>query len=83
MFPLSAVSAPAIILRSVDFPVPFIPITPILSPASIPNVIFSNTYYSPKIFVRPSTVNKFMLFSPILNENIIKEYSKNQLFAII
>ena len=60
--PLSASSSPASILRRVDLPVPFMPMSPILSPSFMPKEILSKSILSVlKLFDKFSAVSRFIL----------------------
>ena len=60
ILPLSGVSMPAIILRRVDLPVPFIPMIPAFSPSCKKKLALSNIFLTPYAFVISSTVNIFI-----------------------
>ena len=56
--PLSVGSSPAIIFKKVDLPVPFTPMTPILSPSLIVSVTSFRSCLPPKFLLILSAVNK-------------------------
>src|ERR671932_2431293 len=60
MRPASDASTPATMRRSVDFPLPLTPITPIRSPASIPKVTSVKRGFSSNCFATDSTATRFI-----------------------
>lgn len=65
IWPPSNRKRPAIALRTVDFPAPFVPNTPIICPSSAVNVISSNAFLRLNVFMACSTL--IMAFFPFPN----------------